>query len=144
MKVNLMSVYVAGGGGTHLESRVASHYLAALVAETGARGVLGIVTALKTQQFEIDAPLDDLVIDGRLTDGTATRLDLQITTTLSFTEGDKKWQDIVPRAWDRFGQTNFNPDFAPVSPDTQAVAIWAAMNSRGERILRPECGWFSF
>jgi hypothetical protein len=35
-------------------------------------------------------------------------------------------------------------DFAPVSPDIQAVAIWAAMNSRGERILRPECGWFSF
>ncbi len=33
--------------------------------------------------------------------------------------------------------------FAPVSPDTQAVAVWAAMNSRGERIFSPECGWFS-
>ena len=32
---------------------------------------------------------------------------------------------------------------APVSPDTQAVAVWAAMNSRGERILSPECGWLS-
>ena len=32
---------------------------------------------------------------------------------------------------------------APVSADSQAVAAWAAMNSRGERILSPECGWFS-
>lgn len=30
---------------------------------------------------------------------------------------------------------------APVSPDTQAVTVWAAMNSRGERIRSPECGW---
>lgn len=29
-------------------------------------------------------------------------------------------------------------DPAPVWPDTQAVADWALMNSRGERILRPE------
>jgi len=34
-------------------------------------------------------------------------------------------------------------DLAPFSPDTQAVAVWAAMNSRGERIFSPECGWFS-
>ncbi|MGO7320188.1 hypothetical protein ACCS95_04260 [Rhizobium ruizarguesonis] len=104
-----MSVYVAGGGGTHLEPRVASHYLAALLAEAGARGVLGTVTAVKTQQSEIDAPLDDLVIGGRLPDGTVTRLDLQITTTLSFTESDEKWQDVVPRAWDTFRQTDFDP-----------------------------------
>jgi hypothetical protein len=57
-----LSVYVTGGGGTHLEPRVASHYLAAMVAEAGARGVLGTVVAVKTQQSEIDAPLDDLVI----------------------------------------------------------------------------------
>jgi len=34
-------------------------------------------------------------------------------------------------------------DLAPISPDTQAVAVWAAMNSRGERHFSPECGWFS-
>ena len=32
---------------------------------------------------------------------------------------------------------------APVSPDSQAVFVEALMNSRGERILSPECGWFS-
>lgn len=36
-----------------------------------------------------------------------------------------------------------NRGLAPVSPDTQAVAVWAAMNSRGERIFSPECGWLS-
>lgn len=103
-----MPVYVAGGGGTHLEPRVTSHYLAALIAEGGARGVLGTVTAVKTQQSEIDAPLDDLVVNGRLPDGTSTRLDLQVTTTLSFTESDDKWTDIVPRAWSTFRRTGFN------------------------------------
>ena len=34
-------------------------------------------------------------------------------------------------------------DLAPISPNTQAVAFWAAMNSRGERHFSPECGWFS-
>ena len=104
-----MSVYVTGGGGTHLEPRVASHYLAAMVAEGGARGVLGTVVSIKTQQSEIDAPLDDLVIEACLADGTRTRLDLQITTTLSFTRSDEKWLDVVPRAWDTFRQTGFDP-----------------------------------
>lgn len=103
-----MPVYVTGGGGTHLEPRVTSHYLAALIAEAGARGVLGTVTAVKTQQEEIDAPLDDLVIEGCLPNGTATRLDLQITTSLSFTESDEKWKDIVGRAWNTFRRLGFN------------------------------------
>lgn len=42
--------------------------------EGGARGVLGTVTAVKTQQSEIDAPLDDLVVNGRLPDGTSAPL----------------------------------------------------------------------
>lgn len=104
-----MTVYVTGGGGTHLEPRIAGYYLAALLAETGARGVPGRVVAVKTQQSEIDAPLDDLVVEGLLADGTATRLDLQITTTLSFTESDKKWADIVPRAWATYRQDRFDP-----------------------------------
>lgn len=85
VRIDQLSVYFTGGGGTYLEPSIASHYLAALIAEAGARGVLGTVVAVKTQQSEIDAPLDDLAIDGQLSDGTATRLDLQITTTLSFT-----------------------------------------------------------
>ncbi len=102
-----MSVYVTGGGGTHLEPRITSHYLVAMLAEAGARGVLGRVVGVKTQQSEIDSPLDDLVVDGAFANGTATRLDLQITTTLSFTESDAKWNDIVPRAWATFRQTGF-------------------------------------
>ncbi len=54
-----------------------------------------MVAAVKTQQSEIDAPLDDLVVNGRLSDGTSTRLDLQVTTTLSFTESYDNWTDIV-------------------------------------------------
>ncbi len=126
-----MPVYVAGGGGTHLEPRVTSHYLAALIAEGGARGVLGTVTAVKTQQSEIDAPLDDLVVDGRLPDGTPTRLDLQVTTTLSFTDSDDKWADIVPRAWATFRRTGFNPD-----TDRIGVAV-SQTTTKLERSVQP-------
>jgi len=103
-----MTVYVTGGGGTHLEPRLTSYYLTALLAGGGARGVIGRVTHVRTQQAEIDAPLDDLVIEGVLPDGATTRLDLQITTTLSFTESDEKWRDIVGRAWETFRQPSFN------------------------------------
>lgn len=126
-----MSVYVTGGGGTHLEPRIASHYLAALIAEAGARGVLGTVVAVKTQQSEIDAPLDDLVIDGRLPDGTATRLDLQITTTLSFTGSDDKWADIVPRAWATFRRTGFDG-----GTDRIGVAV-SQTTTKLERSIQP-------
>ena len=46
---------------------------------------------------------------------------------------------------ERFGLAAFKVggDLAPVSPDGQAVAVWAAMNSRGERMFSPECGWLS-
>ena len=126
-----MPVYVAGGGGTHLEPRVTSHYLAALIAEAGARGVLGTVTAVKTQQSEIDAPLDDLVIDGRLPDGTATRLDLQITTTLSFTNSDEKWSDVVPRAWATFKRAGFD-----VATDRIGIAV-SQTTTKLERSIQP-------
>ncbi len=126
-----MPVYVAGGGGTHLEPRVTCHYLAALIAEGGARGVLGTVTAVKTQQSEIDAPLDDLVVDGRLPDGPPTRLDLQVTTTLSFTDSDDKWADIVPRAWATFRRTGFSPD-----TDRIGVAV-SQTTTKLERSVQP-------
>jgi hypothetical protein len=64
-----------------------------MIAEAGAHGVLGAVAAVKTRQSEIDSPLDDLVIEGKLPDATASRLELQISTTLSVNESDEKWQD---------------------------------------------------
>ena len=47
------------------------------------------------------------------------------------------WSPALAR---RIGQEVSGTDLAPVSPDTQAVAVLAAMNSRGERIFSPECG----
>ena len=142
-----MNVYVTGGGGTHLEARVASYYLVALLAEAGARGVLGRVVAVKTQQSEIDAPLDDLVVDGVLIDGTATRLDLQITTTLSFTESDAKWNDVVPRARATFRQAGFDPRTRQLGiafqPDNEAGAqcpasAWARAACRRRKAVSTE------
>ena len=93
--------------------------------------MLGRVTAVKTQQSEIDAPLDDLVVDGSLHDGTRTRLDLQVTTTLSFTESDDKWTDIVQRAWSTFRRTGFNPD-----TDRIGVAV-SQTTTKLERSIQP-------
>jgi putative transposase len=41
-----------------------------------------------------------------------------------------------------FKHFNTDRDLVPVSSDPQAVAVWASMNSRGERIFSPECGWW--
>ena len=93
--------------------------------------MLGTVKDVKTQQSEIDAPLDDLVVEGRLPDGTATRLDLQITTTLSFTDSDDKWSDIVRRAWATFKRPGFNED-----TDRIGVAV-SQTTTKLERSVQP-------
>ena len=93
--------------------------------------MLGTVTAVKTQQSKIDAPLDDLVIDGRLPDGTATRLDLQITTTLSFTSSDEKWSDVVPQAWATFKRAGFD-----AATDRIGIAV-SQTTTKLERNIQP-------
>jgi len=60
------SPYAAGGGGTHLEARVAASALVAILCEAPLRGLLGnFATCVRTQRANFGDPLDDIVVTGR-------------------------------------------------------------------------------
>lgn len=105
----MTSPYASGGGGSFFEAPVLSYYLAALLCELPARGVLGnVVTGVRAQRGELGAPLDDLVLAGATDDGVITGLHLQIKNKISFTSGNAKWIDVLQRAWDTFTADGFD------------------------------------
>ncbi|MDD5279505.1 ATP-binding protein [Acidithiobacillus sp.] len=105
----MTSPYASGGGGSFFEAPVLSYYLAALLCELPARGVLGnAVTGVRAQRGELGAPLDDLVLAGATDDGVITVLHLQIKNKISFTFGNAKWIDVLQRAWDTFTADGFD------------------------------------
>jgi hypothetical protein len=105
----MASPYASGGGGTHLEAKVAGSFLAATLCEASVRGLPGdFAIQLQTQRAKFGDPLDDIVADGAREDGRRTRLHLQVTNTLSFTANDDKWVDILKRAWDTFSNNDFD------------------------------------
>ncbi len=105
----MASPYSSGGGGSHFEATVVSYYLAALLCELPARGLLGnVVTSTRTQRGELGAPLDDIVLSGSTEDGEATVLHLQIKNQIAFTAGDANWINVLQRAWDTFAAGDFD------------------------------------
>jgi hypothetical protein len=133
----MTSPYTAGGGGTHLEARVAASCLAAILCEASIRGLPGeFATCVKSQRAAFGDPLDDLIVDGTGSNGRATQLHLQITNKLTFTENDAKWVDVLKRVWDTFSKAGFDPAFqrvgvglgtynARVDQHYQSVLNWA-------------------
>jgi NACHT domain len=105
----MTSPYASGGGGTHFEATVLSYYLAVLLCDLPARGVLGnAVVSVRAQRAALGAPLDDVIVAGVTEDGTATALHLQIKNKLTFTAADADWVDILRRAWDTFTADDFD------------------------------------
>jgi hypothetical protein len=106
----MTSPYATGGGGTHLEARVAASCLAAILCEASARGLPGeFATRVRTQRGTFGDPLDDIMLDGRRNDGRSAELHLQIKNKLTFTENDSEWVEVLQRAWDTFSKPSFDP-----------------------------------
>ena len=102
--------YASGGGGTHLEARVAAACLAAILCEGSVRGLTGeFATRVRSQRASFGDPLDDLIIDGVRSDGHSTQLHLQVKNKLTFTENDAEWVGILKRAWATFSKDGFDP-----------------------------------
>lgn len=79
----MSSPYSTGGGGTQFETRVTAYYFAAVLAEARGRALPGVyATEVLTQRAAFDEPLDDLVITGLSNDGAATKLSLQVKSSL--------------------------------------------------------------
>lgn len=133
----MTSPYTAGGGGTHLEARIAASCLVATLCEASIRGLPGeFASSVRSQRAAFGDPLDDLVVDGIASQGRTTQLHLQITNKLTFTENDSKWVDVLRRAWDTFSKAGFDSAFqrvgvglgtynAKVDQHYQSVLSWA-------------------
>jgi len=142
----MASPYSTGGGGAHFESRVVAYYLAAILSESPARGILGryAVQAL-TQRAAFDEPLDDIIVTGPLDDGRQSKLHLQIKSDLSFTDKDSEWVSVLQQSWDTFkGQFDSDRDRLGAAIGTysaradkhyQAVLKWAAYSVSGKHFI---------
>jgi hypothetical protein len=105
----MTSPYGTGGGGTHLEARVAASCLAAVLCEGSIRGLPGeFATRVLSQRAAFGDPLDDLIIDGVHSDGRKTQLHLQVKNKLTFTENDDEWVGVLKRAWDSVSKSGFD------------------------------------
>ncbi|MGB9367324.1 MAG: ATP-binding protein [Xanthobacteraceae bacterium] len=106
----MTSPYATGGGGTHLEARIAAASLAAILCEASVRGLPGeFATSVRSQRAKFDDPLDDLIVDGLRTEGRTTQLHLQVKNKITFTANDSDWTDVLERAWDTFSKNSFDP-----------------------------------
>src|SRR5580658_8862141 len=105
----MASPYSTGGGGTHLEARVAASCIAAVLCEAPVRGLPGeFATSGQPQRAAFGDLLDDVIVKRSL-DGRETQLDRQIKNKLVFTESDEDWVDVLQRAWDTFSSEKFDP-----------------------------------
>src|SRR5205807_5940807 len=111
-KRTMTSPYTTGGGGTHLEARVAASCLAAILCEAPIRGLPGeFATCVKSQRAAFGDALDDIIVDGVRSNGRATQLHLQVKNKLTFTENDDEWVEVLKRAYDTFSKTGFDPAY---------------------------------
>ncbi len=150
----MTSPFATGGGGTHFEARVAADCLAAILCQAPIRGLPGeFATRLRTQRASFGDPLDDLVVNGVHQDGRETDLHLQVKTTLTFTDKNSDWIEVLHRTWDTFERPGFDPAVhrlgvaiatynARVDQHYQAILAWAAHSTDAahfmERIGQPD------
>jgi hypothetical protein len=93
---------LAGGAGFTYADHVATRYLAALLAGSGAPGLPDRrVVRVALEQRNAGEPLDDIVVDGEAPDGSVARLGLQVKReiTISPANTNKDFRDIVRDSW---------------------------------------------
>ena len=144
----MASPYSTGGGGTHFEARVVACYLASVLCEAPSRGLQGLRTVeVRTQRAAFEEPLDDVIVSGEFEDSRRTKLHLQIKSTLTFTEGDNEWADVLRQAWDTVSTEGFDPTTervgvgigaynAKVGRLYQSVLNWAAHSISGDDFVQ--------
>jgi len=127
------SPYATGGGGVDLETDVVVYYLAAALTRSIPRGLPdAIAHTVSVQAAGRGEPLDDLVVFGTRSDGEA-KLSLQVKRTLSFSEGDSEFADVVWRTWQTISSTDFQ-----IGVDAAGIAIGVyqrAVDEHYQRVL---------
>jgi hypothetical protein len=130
------SPYATGGGGFRFEDRVAAYYLACVLTETVARGLVGTHAALVlAQRGDLGHPLDDIIVEGLSGGGERTRLSLQLKSKLTFTPADNEWRGVVEKAWETVSADGFD-----AALDRVGAGI-ATINARSDSHYRPVLNW---
>src|SRR5690606_20415718 len=97
----MTSPELTGGGGFTYEDAVAAHYLTAMISGTTATALdARIVQRVVQQQADFEKPLDDLIIDATsLSDVSITRLSLQVKRSLTISEANSNYREVIQRSW---------------------------------------------
>lgn len=130
---NIASSELTGGAGSTYESRVAAVYLAYLLIEGGARGIIsGKMDKVAVQRASIDAPLDDLKITALRNDSANVKYDAQIKRSLviSAAKTNTDFRDIIGKAWDTIEADDFNNGIDRVGAITEDIATKSYRNFR--------------
>ena len=108
-KVALISnPFSTGGGGYYFERRVQAVFILSLLVE-GFSPVLNCpIKEISFQTKRLGYDIDDLLVIG-YHNGQSQKLLCQIKHSLSITENDKVFQDVITAAWSDFNKEKFNP-----------------------------------
>jgi hypothetical protein len=101
---------LAGGTGFTFEDRVAATYLAALLQEGFAPGVVDrTVCRVSLQQRNFGEPLDDVIVDFQTDQGDPSRLSLQVkrSLTISSAPTNTDFRDVIRDCWGTFKKAEF-------------------------------------
>ena len=125
-----------GNAGPQFEGKVGAFYLLSLLISSEPRGPPGAtIRTVEFQQRASGRPLDDVIIQATNADGSAATLEIQAKRSLSFTQGDVEFRDVVARIW----RAACKPEFATTRYEL-AVAI-ARTTTRIERSCQEVLHW---
>ncbi|WP_298335628.1 NACHT domain-containing protein [uncultured Erythrobacter sp.] len=104
-----ISAESTGGIGTNYEGDAIAIYLAAMLAQSGAPGAVGVIVGLAAQQGSNGRPLDDLLVRSQSDAGEIAMMDLQLKRrlTISAAASNPNFAEIVSGAWDTMELPSF-------------------------------------
>ena len=129
---------LTGGAGFTFEDRCSALYLAALLAETAAPGLIGdIVASVELQRGSFGAPMDDIIVAGRSLDGSSRTLSLQVKRelTVSAAPSNGDFRDVVARGIATVRGKHFRSDRDRIGAVTGTIA------QQPKRALETVCEW---
>jgi len=126
----------AAPAGPVLELQIGAVALAALLAGSPPRGFPGLSTRTVTfQRAGMGSPLDDVVVEGALSDGRNAKIEIQAKRSLDFTASDEAWRDVVGQIAESARQQGVDP-----AGLERAVAI-ARSSTRIDREYQQVLSW---
>ncbi len=157
MSTELSNPFSTGGGGPNFEVHVQAAFVALMLTDGFAPGWPGwLIKKIKLQGKFDGYDTDDLIVFVESSDGSQKRKMLaQIKHTVSITENNKKFREVISAAWNDFNSCDFfkNKDIialitGPLSAtdvnDVRTILEWARhSNSADEFINKVDTTHFS-